>query len=110
MGKEKEEMRLTVKIGEYYCSQDKEKSLKPLYDKLGQLEDLMEKHNIKSIDDLDKKIKALDIIKEMLKQYGGLDFEEVETGTYIGTRTEPQYGRNYFIAKDKAKLLKEELL
>ena len=32
--------RLTVKIGEYYCSPDNETSLKPLYDKLGQLENL----------------------------------------------------------------------
>lgn len=34
--------RLTIKNGNYYCSPDSETSLKPLYDKLGKLEDLEE--------------------------------------------------------------------
>ena len=31
-----------IKIGNYYCSPDSETSLKPVYDKLGKLEDLEE--------------------------------------------------------------------
>ena len=33
-------------------------------DKLGQLEDIEEKHNISSLDDLDKKLTMLEIIKK----------------------------------------------
>ena len=33
-------------------------------DKLGQLEDIEEKHNISSLDDLDKKLTILEIIKK----------------------------------------------
>ena len=34
--------RLTIKHGNYYCSPDSETSLKPVYDKLGKLEDIFE--------------------------------------------------------------------
>ena len=34
--------RLTIKNGNYYCSPDSETSLKPVYDKLGKLEDIEE--------------------------------------------------------------------
>ena len=34
--------RLTIKNGNYYCSPDSETSLKPVYDKLGKLEDIFE--------------------------------------------------------------------
>ncbi len=34
--------RLTIKNGNYYCSPDSETSLKPVYDKLGKLEDTFE--------------------------------------------------------------------
>lgn len=71
----------------------------------------LEQCEVKSLfDEQDlKKLKAFEIIKEMLNQYGGLDFEEVDNGVYVSTRTEPQYGKNYFISKEKAKLLKEVL-
>lgn len=46
------------KIGEY-----KYDLIENAVDKLGQFEDIGEKHNVKSIDDLDKKLKALEIIK-----------------------------------------------
>ena len=36
-------IRLTIKNGNYYCSPDSETSLKPVYDKLGKLEDIEEK-------------------------------------------------------------------
>ena len=38
--------RLTIKNGNYYCSPDSETSLKPVYDKLGKLEDIEEELGI----------------------------------------------------------------
>ncbi len=38
--------RLTNKIGNYYCSPDSETSLKPVYDKLGKLENIEEEIGI----------------------------------------------------------------
>ena len=38
--------RLTIKNGDYYCSPDSETSLKPVYDKLGKLENIEEEVGI----------------------------------------------------------------
>ena len=50
-----------------------------MYQKLSQLEDIEEKHNIKSIDDLDNKLKALEIIKNKgLCDFTRHDFDSQE--------------------------------
>lgn len=69
------ERRLTKKSGyHYYAYGIKEKENKngskrqygnPIT-KLGRLEDIEEKHDVKSVDDLDKRLTALKIIKEKM--------------------------------------------
>lgn len=56
-----EEMVEDIKI-DYVCVGEREVVLS--VQKLGQLEDIEEKHNIKFVDDLDKRLIALEIIKE----------------------------------------------
>lgn len=68
--------RLTKKYDDEYESNESEYKV---WQKLGQLEDILEKHNIKSVDDLDDKLTALEIIDrtqiEIFVVLGSVDYE-----------------------------------
>lgn len=108
-------MRFTKKSGYHYYSYGiKEKENKngskrqygnPIT-KLGQLEDIEEKHNIKSIDDLDKRLTALEIIRE--KGIDILEFRATRKAKTYNEHTKRVYVKNY--TDEEYDLLKEALL
>ena len=53
--------RLTKKVGDYYCSQNGD--FYDLYNKLGELEDLMEKYHIRDVEHLDRMLEEYEFAK-----------------------------------------------
>lgn len=60
--------RLTKKVGENYCSQNGD--FYDLYNKLGKLEDIMEKYEINSIEELEEILKDYDDMAKDVVQMG----------------------------------------
>ena len=60
--------RLTKKVGENYCSQSGD--FYDLYNKLGTLEDLMEKYEIESVEKLEEIIKDYDEMAKDIVEMG----------------------------------------
>lgn len=90
--------------------------------KLGEAEDILEKHNVSSLSDLDNRLVVLETIKEkrvnveefieMFEDWKGITYEEwiiyyEENGYYIQGNEDFDYNR---LTKEEFDLLKEELL
>ena len=76
--------RLTIKNGNYYCSPDSETSLKPVYDKLGKLEDLEEQLGC-----------PLEVVFKALKD--GIYTEKIDNTLLISKDVSLKHNGNQFV-------------
>ena len=70
--------RLTRKIGYEYEKAKRETQLLEINNKLGKLEDILEKYSIESVEELEKEMHSLMLIISILNDYGIEDYNELD--------------------------------